>query len=95
MHQLIRDRANRYDAERAMIVTESYQKNEHVPPMIKRPLATLDICSRMMVQAEDFELIVGNRAKHFLGSCIYPGPSPGRFDQYTRPFLEKDLKDGR
>lgn len=72
MHRLIRDRVIQYDSERAIILTESYRKNEHVPPVIKRPLGTFDICSRMTVRVEDFEVIVGNKAKNFLGSCIYP-----------------------
>ena len=36
MHQLIRDRVIRTDAERALIVTESYRKNKNVVPIIKR-----------------------------------------------------------
>ena len=35
--ELIRDRVVRYDAERGRIMTEAYQKYEHVIPIIKRP----------------------------------------------------------
>jgi pyruvate formate-lyase/glycerol dehydratase family glycyl radical enzyme len=72
MHQLIRDRVIRVDAERALIATESYKKNEHMIPMIKRPLVMRDICSKMTIRVEDFEIIVGNRAKNFLGSAVFP-----------------------
>ncbi|MFA0816713.1 MAG: pyruvate formate lyase family protein [Anaerofustis sp.] len=70
MRELIRDRVIQTDAERALIITESYQKNEHVVPIIKRPMGTYDICSQMTVRVEDFELIVGNKAKNFLGACV-------------------------
>jgi len=72
MRELIRDRVVRTDAERALIITESYRKNENVVPIIKRPLALLDLCSKMTLRVEDFEILVGNRAKYFLGSALYP-----------------------
>ncbi|MBC3889569.1 hypothetical protein GH810_14745 [Acetobacterium paludosum] len=72
MHQLIRDRVIQTDAERALITTESYKRNEHVLPMIKRPRAIYDVCANMTVRVEDFEIIVGNRAKNFCGSGVEP-----------------------
>lgn len=72
IRQQIRNRVIQYDAERALIITESYKKNENVVPIIKIPLATYDICSKMTVRVEDNEIFVGNLGKHFLGSCIYP-----------------------
>jgi formate C-acetyltransferase len=68
MRELIRDRVIQWDAERALIITESNKRNENVVPIIKRPLGTYDVCSKMTVRIEDFELIVGNKAKSFLGS---------------------------
>jgi formate C-acetyltransferase len=35
-------------------------------------MATYDVCSQMTVRVEDFEIIVGNKAKHFLGSAVNP-----------------------
>jgi formate C-acetyltransferase len=70
MRELIRDRVIQTDAERALIITESYQKNEHVVPIIKRPMARTTSVSQMTVRVEDFELIVGNKAKNFLGACV-------------------------
>ena len=72
MRELIRDRVIQTDAERALITTESYKKNEHVVPIIKRPLATHAVCSRMTIRVEDFEIIVGNKAKTFCGSGLNP-----------------------
>jgi formate C-acetyltransferase len=72
MHQLIRDRVIQTDAERAVIATESSRKNEHVVPIIKRARIAYDVCARMTVRVEDFEIIVGNKATTFLGSSINP-----------------------
>jgi len=72
MRNLIRNRVIRSDAERALITTESNKRNEQVVPVIKRPMATYDVCSRMTVRVEDFELIVGNKGQHFLGSGVNP-----------------------
>ena len=54
MRELIRDRVIQSDAERALIITESYKRNESVVPIIKRPLGTYDICSKMTIRVEDF-----------------------------------------
>jgi formate C-acetyltransferase len=68
MRELIRDRVIRGDAERALILAEAYKKYKNVVPIIKRPLVTYDVCANMTVRVEDFELIVGNKAKNFLGA---------------------------
>jgi pyruvate formate-lyase/glycerol dehydratase family glycyl radical enzyme len=88
MHRLIRDRVIRTDAERALITTASYKKNEHMPPMIKRPLAMYDICSQMTVRVEDFEIIVGNKARNFLGSAITP---EWEGEGWIPPMVEKGI----
>ena len=72
MRQLIRDRVVQYDSERARILTESYQQNEYVIPIIKRPLGFKAICENMTVLVEDFELIVGNKGPHYFTSPAYP-----------------------
>ena len=70
--ELIRDRVVRYDAERARIMTEAYQKYEHVIPIIKRPLALYELCRQMTILVEDFELIVGNKGPNYFSSPAYP-----------------------
>jgi formate C-acetyltransferase len=72
MRQLIRDRVIQVDAEKALITTEASKKNEHVVPHIRRPRIAYEVCSKMTVRVEDFELIVGNKAKNFLGACVNP-----------------------
>ncbi len=72
MRDLIRNRVVRYDAERARIVTESNRKNENVIPIIKRPLMLQDLCEKMTVLVEDFEIIVGNKGPSFFSSPAYP-----------------------
>lgn len=72
MRQLIRDRVIQTDAERALIVTEAYKKYENVVPIIRIPLITREVCSKVTVRVEDFDIFVGNRGKYFLGNCVYP-----------------------
>jgi formate C-acetyltransferase len=72
MRELIRNRVIRNDAERLIIVTDAYRKNDNVVPIIKRPLALKELCERMTVLVEDFELIVGNKGPHYFSSPQYP-----------------------
>ncbi len=72
MRELVRDRVIAIDAERALNITESYEKNLLVPPSIKRAMATYDVCSKMTCRVEDFELVVGNFGTSFLGSAVWP-----------------------
>ena len=58
MRELIRDRVIRNDAERMRIITESYRKNEYMPPLIKRSLAFKDLCEQMTVFIKDGELVL-------------------------------------
>ena len=48
------------DIERAVIITEAYQKNEDKPPIIAKALALEAIFSRMSIAVREDELIVGN-----------------------------------
>ena len=86
MAKLVRDRIIQVDTERVMNVTASYKKNANLPPMIKIPTATYDICSKMTCRVEDFELIVGNIGKHFLGCGMWP--------EWDASWLWKELEDG-
>ena len=72
MRELIRDRVLRCDSERAIIITEVYKNNENVLPIIKRPLALLEICKQMTLLIEDFEIIVGNKSPYYFGSPQFP-----------------------
>ena len=41
-------------------------------PIIKRARIAYDVCSQMTVRVEDFEIIVGNKGKNFLGAGFNP-----------------------
>jgi len=72
MRQLVRDRVIAVDAQRVELITGAYQKYHKVPPSIKTALVTHEICTKMTTRVEDFELIVGNIGKAFLGSGMWP-----------------------
>lgn len=86
MRQLVRDRIIQIDTERVRHVTESYKKNAKVPPIVKIPMATYDICSKMTCRVEDFELIVGNIGKEFLGCGMWP--------EWDASWLWQELEEG-
>ena len=83
MRELIRDRVLRIDAERALIITEAYKKYENVVPIIKKPLALYELCSKMTLLVEDFEIIIGNKSPYYFGSPQYP--EWGRYDWFLEP----------
>ena len=70
--QRIRDRVIQNDAERALITTEVFKKNERLAPMLLRPLVLKEMCARMTVLVEDEEMLVGNSARHFCGAGLEP-----------------------
>lgn len=72
MHERIRARVIEIDPERALVVTESYQRNENVPWMIKIPRATYDVCAKKTVIVEDDDIFVGNQASKFCASSVWP-----------------------
>ncbi len=72
MHEIIRNRVIYNDAERMIIVTDAYKKNDGMLPIIKRPLALLELCKRISIRIEDWELIVGSRGPHTFTSPQYP-----------------------
>ena len=44
MHHLIRNRVIQNDAERALIITDVFQKNKNLVPMLRQPLVLKNIC---------------------------------------------------
>ena len=72
MHDKVRDRVMKTDAERAMIVTECAKENESVIPYLKKALYFKAICEKMTVRVEDWEMIVANNATTFCGTSITP-----------------------
>ena len=66
------DRVLRFDAERAVIITEASKKYENVVPIIKRPLMFREIAQKITTLIDDDELIVGGKGPYFFSSPAYP-----------------------
>jgi formate C-acetyltransferase len=64
----IRNRVIQADAERLEIKADAWNKFKDIVPMIRIPLTTREIVSRMTIAIEDDELIVGSKAKNFCGA---------------------------
>lgn len=71
------------DVERAVIVTEAYQKHEADPQVVKRALALDEILQRMSIEIRDDELIVGNQSKNRRGVPLFP--------EYAIDWIKKDM----
>jgi formate C-acetyltransferase len=71
MREAIRDRVLRYDAQRAVILTEAYKKYESVVPIIRRPLALYELCDKLDIYIGDTELIVGSKGRHMFSCPAY------------------------
>lgn len=72
MKERYRDNPFVLDAERALIVTETYRKHKHAPAAIKKAQSLYDACAQMTIRVEDDELIVGNIGKYYKGTTMWP-----------------------
>ena len=72
VRELVRNRVVQFDSERAWIVTDFYKKNKNITPVIRRAMATYEVCEKKTVRVEDFEIIVGNYAREYGGAAFYP-----------------------
>lgn len=70
-------------AERAMLVTETYQKHKNQPAVVKRALMLKNILEKMSIYIEDETLIVGNQAASNKDAPIFP--------EYTLEFVMNEL----
>ena len=59
-------------AERAILLTEFYKKNENMPIVIKRASALRDILNKMSIYISNEELIVGNQASSPRAVPLFP-----------------------
>ena len=62
----------RLDAERAVLVTKAYQETEGEPVVIRRAKALDKILNEMTIFIADDELVVGDKAKTYKGTSLYP-----------------------
>ena len=60
------------EAERAILLTESYKQTESYPTIIRRAMALDNILSKMTIVIRDNELIVGNLTTKPRASQIFP-----------------------
>ena len=72
LRQRYRDTIPTLDAQRAKIITDYYKTSQNEVPIIRRAKALNEILANMTVRVEPEELLVGNQAKNFRGSCIWP-----------------------
>lgn len=59
-------------AERAVLITDAYRKNEGLPFIMKKAAAIAKILSEMTIYIEDDQLIVGNQASKPRAAPIFP-----------------------
>lgn len=71
------------DAERAILVTESYKKNLNQPPVMKRALGLKNILEKMTIYIEKNSLLAGNQATKNCNAPIFP--------EYTMKFVIDEL----
>ena len=71
------------DAERAVLVTQTYKANQNQPPVMKRALGLKNILEKMTIYIEDKTLIVGNQATKNCNAPIFP--------EYTMGFVIDEL----
>ena len=71
------------DVERAVIVTEAYQKHEADPQVVRKALALDEILQRMSIEIRDDELIVGNQSKNRRGVPLFP--------EYAIDWIKNDM----
>ena len=71
------------DAERAILVTESYKKNLNQPPVMKRALGLKNILENMTIYIEKNSLLAGNQATKNCNAPIFP--------EYTMKFVIDEL----
>ena len=71
------------DAERAVLVTESYRENQNQPRVMMRALMLKRILENMSIYIEDKTLLAGNQATKNRNAPVFP--------EYTLEFVMKEL----
>lgn len=71
------------DAQRALLVTESYQKHQAKPNVLKRAYMLQNILENMSIYIDDETMIVGNQASSDKDAPIFP--------EYTLEFVLAEL----
>ena len=72
LRQTFLDRGYDVDAERLRLVTESYQRHEHLPEKLKVAYAFENVLLHCGIEIYDDDLIVGEIASPVKSAPIYP-----------------------
>ncbi|NLD36580.1 MAG: hypothetical protein GX654_06895 [Desulfatiglans sp.] len=92
MYEAIRERIYHVDPERSLIVTEAHKKYEKVIPLLRYPMIFREMCEKMTLRVEDFEILVANNSKYFCGTII--NPIWGGGETYLNPVDKGEWKMG-
>jgi len=78
--------------EQALIITETYKENEDKPVIIKRALSLKNSLSKLQIDVENEELIVGNRTKGVRYGVVFPESGSSWIDREIEdlPTREQD-----
>ena len=76
--------------EQALIITETYKKNEDKPVIIKRALALNNALSELEIGIEAEELIVGNRTKGVRYGVVFPESGSSWIDKEIENLGSRD-----
>ncbi len=71
------------EADRAVILTQSYKETESLPIIKRRALAYKSICENLPITIRDNELVVGSNAKKPRSCQVFP--------EYSYDWLEKEF----
>ena len=71
------------EADRGILVTESYKSTENEPIISRRAKAFMHICKNIPITIRDFELIVGSATKNPRGCQVFP--------EYSFEWLENEF----
>ena len=71
------------DAERAILVTETYKKHQNQSNVMKRALMLANVLENMTIYIEDKTLLAGNQATKNCNAPIFP--------EYTMKFVMDEL----
>lgn len=93
IRQRLLDNANPYFfcSERALIVTETYQRTEGLPIELRRAQVMKDLLEKMSVYILDGELIVGQNTKEYVGAPVFPEVDTAWLEEELKLQDQKDL----
>ncbi|MDR2486685.1 MAG: hypothetical protein LBD12_01845, partial [Clostridiales Family XIII bacterium] len=96
LREQIRDRVLRYESQRSVILKDSYSRNQHVVPILRRAMGFKDICEQIDIYVGDTELIVGSKGGRQFSCAAYPEwlPDDWLLDFVGRGVWKVDEADG-